>query len=496
MAPEVAAAATQAPGGTRRSSPPFSAVLGAAVGALLLFVAIKPFRDPDLWWHLIAGQQLAAGIPPWELGADWSFAADSATTWVSTQWLAEWLLHMLNEIGQWTSLAWFRALTTFVSISILAATTLRHRPVALAGFPFALATLALFVSAQVRPLQITYVGAAALSGVLLVGLREGRTPRWWIPLPGTCIWANLHGGWVLAPAILVLVASGRVLDHGWADAAARRFLLLGLAAGLSGAVTPAGVQNITAVLRVSRAASEAIIEWQPTTPMSAGGYVSFVMLGLILLGWSRSARIPSSEVVATLALLAFAWSAWRNLTPALLLLAPLVAQRLSEAFPNVGARDEPPWSVPLGISLAIGLTCVGLVAANRAPLLPTQRLPIDLAAGLTRLPPEQRVLNAYNVAGVILYFGPAGTRVAIDGRTDRYGEEFIDSYLSMQHLSGDWELMLDQLNPTSAILQEDSALAHVLVSERGWREDGRGAGFVLLSVPSSGVVDAGRVPSG
>ena len=51
-------------------------------------------------------------------------------------------------------------------------------------------------------------------------------PRWWLALPLVVLWANLHGGWILAPATLALVALGRLLDHGIRDRLARRAALL------------------------------------------------------------------------------------------------------------------------------------------------------------------------------------------------------------------------------------------------------------------------------
>ena len=84
---------------------------------------------------------------------------------------------------------------------------------------------------------------------------------------------------------------------------------------------------------------------------------------------------------------------------------------------------------------------------------------------------------------MVLKFGGEGTQVGIDGRTDRYGADYITAYTSMINLNGDWEGLLDQLAPTSALLEEEAALAHVLVAEREWVELGSENGFVLLRSP-------------
>ena len=101
-------------------------------------------------------------------------------------------------------------------------------------------------------------------------------------------------------------------------------------------------------------------------------------------------------------------------------------------------------------------------------------------------PGAQRVLNDYNVAGLVLYFAGDDDRVAIDGRTDRYGARYIEEYIGMKGLEGDVETLLDELRPTSALLKSDSPLAHVLVAEQSWTEVGREGKWVLLAAPDKG----------
>ena len=192
-----------------RPLPPFGLVVGLACGLFALVVALPPLLDGDLYWHLIAGAELAEGVSPRALGQDWSFAP-VLSPWTSTQWLAEWGFFALHSAWSWPALAFFRVLTAAVATIVLVRTTLQERCTALAAPPFlvAVGTLAAVVS-QERPQQFTFIGAAVLSGVLVPGFRSGKLPRWWVVAPLTVLWANLHGGWVLVPLILGLVALGR-----------------------------------------------------------------------------------------------------------------------------------------------------------------------------------------------------------------------------------------------------------------------------------------------
>ena len=174
------------------------------------------------------------------------------------------------------------------------------------------------------------------------------------------------------------------------------------------------------------------------------------MLALLSVGWARSQHVARSELAVSLALLVFMWAAWRNVGPGLLMLAPLVARRLSLAFPHLGARSEPRWSRPVGLVVATLMTVLALVSIpGRSPYLPDADYPVELAQQIASLAPGQRVLNDYNVAGLVLFFGGAGTQVAIDGRSDRYGGKYIEDYLDMLDLSGEWDGLLEELAPTS-----------------------------------------------
>ena len=69
-------------------------------------------------------------------------------------------------------------------------------------------------AADARPQQFTLIGSALLGGVLMRGFSTGGLPRWWLTLPSVALWANLHGGWILAPVVLGLIGMRGLLDEG------------------------------------------------------------------------------------------------------------------------------------------------------------------------------------------------------------------------------------------------------------------------------------------
>jgi hypothetical protein len=455
-----------------------------AVGLLLYGATLMKLRDVDLYWHLRAGLELLNKVPPRQVGADWSYAADPKP-WVTTQWLAEVTLRLLFAAGSWPALVAYREITASICVAILAFGTLRGRPTSLAAFPFLIAATAAIATSQERSNQATLLGAALLGPVLARGLKQGQLTRWWLLLPGTWIWANFHGGWILVPMTFAVVALSRALDHGMRDQVALKALGLGTAATLVGTLTPAGAASTLAIFRFS-AATDAIEEWQPTAPLDGLGYLTAMMAIIIIISLSRSST-PRSVVLASVVFLLFSWTAVRNVAPALLLLAPLVADRLSLAFPRVGREPEPRWSAPAGVILAATCLVAGLGMLPGRDLLPRQEYPVRLAGSIKELPGAQRVLNDYNASGLVLFLAGTDDQVGIDGRTDRYGSQYIEDYIGLKSLHGDWESMLEDLDPTCALIEEDTALAHVLVEERGWTNVGRESGYVLLVAPGPGV---------
>jgi len=192
-----------------------------------------------------------------------------------------------------------------------------------------------------------------------------------------------------------------------------------------------------------------------------------------------------------LGLLTFSVLAWRNLTPALLMLAPILtgtlARALGEPDPTPAGAPRPRLARTSAVVVALGLVASLVMAAAQNPVVDPQ-MPRGLLAKVAATSSPQRVLNTYNVAGPLLWFGgrPPHVTVGIDGRSDRYGSEYATSYQDglVQARPG-WQVLFDQLHPTAALLGGAEALGPVLVAERGWVEVGREHGWVLLRAPDA-----------
>lgn len=463
-------------------------LLGVAFVVVVLFkAASEPLVDPDAPWHVRLGSELLNGTPPTAAGHGWTFAPVDDSHWVSTQWLAELAMAWLYRLFGWNGLLLLRAVCAAALLGLLAWTLLPHRPARLAIPVFLVAgSPLLMLAVQERPQSLSFLLLVPLAWWALRIVKEGRLPSAWIALLLSVVWANVHGEWIMLPAVLTLAAIGRWVDHGVRDPVASRTIGLATASLVSGVISPGGIGTVTAVLRFHAAAGQ-IAEWQPVSLFKVSSAPLVLWAGLVVTAWARGrSRTPRSELVFVGLLLLFGLSAYRNVLPALLLTAPFVIQRADIAWqPSRSPTTvrERRWLIRAAvITGAVGVVGSLTAAAVRPPF--PKEAPVALIEQVSGRPEGSRVLPEYNESGLVLAIGGPATRTGIDGRADLFGATYISEYLTMLKAGYGWQSTLRKLNPTSAILSRKTRLAKEL-QRCSWRVQASTTTHVLL-VPTPG----------
>jgi len=301
------------------------------------------------------------------------------------------------------------------------------------------------------------------------------------------------------------VVLGRWVDHGWRDWVAVRALGLAAVVAVGASLCPLGPANLLSPLRFSQAASVDIVEWQPVTPFAVpeGGLLWIAMVLPWVLSWAFARpRPPRSQLLVVVVLVGFSLLAWRNVPVVILLLAPMLATRLADSWPSAslaaqGGRTT--WATlrPLdraGAVLALVALVVGGGLVGRFGEIPAAQ-PVTLALRIAAMPGVPRVLNDYNTAGILLFCaGPDRMKVAVDGRTERHGADYLRRYGDLMALRPGWQDLFAELDPTVALLTDRSPLAEELVRHRGWRVVAlTGSGYLLLVAPTPGKADVAPV---
>ncbi|HET9879878.1 MAG TPA: hypothetical protein VFQ81_11330, partial [Candidatus Limnocylindria bacterium] len=197
----------------RRAS---TAVVLAFFALALLPRATWPLIDPDVWWHIRAGEEVldTGAIPRVDT---WSLTA-AGQPWTSQDWLSNVLLALGYRLGPWgmTLLSLAYALLAVVAFVILWRAIDARRPqvgwlARVAWFSAALLLAGPVLGVRVQVVDLT-LGALVIL-LLWRFMTDGRR-RWPALLPLVAVaWVNLHAGWVLLFLFGGAVMVGEAVDR-------------------------------------------------------------------------------------------------------------------------------------------------------------------------------------------------------------------------------------------------------------------------------------------
>jgi len=205
-----------------------------ALALLLLDLNITPITNNDLFLHLKTGELILEthAVPRTD---DYSALA-RGRPYVAHEWLAAVVLRLVQGALGFNGLILLKAVTAIAVAALLYATSIElgAPPAAAIG---ALAFVMILAASRFmeRPHIFTYLMTATFL-LLLARRRRGTWAPLWVFVPLQIVWANLHGGFVLGPAILAVAALATLLDGacgfatrragtaGGAEAAARQAL--------------------------------------------------------------------------------------------------------------------------------------------------------------------------------------------------------------------------------------------------------------------------------
>jgi tetratricopeptide (TPR) repeat protein len=184
----------------------------AALGVLILALNATPITNNDIFLHLKTGSIiLAHGTIPHE--DDYSALA-RGRPFIAHEWLAAVVFQVVHAVGGFDGLILFKVA---VAIAVAAALYAAARTLAASAI-VAVPTLALvMVLAAARFMERPHIFSYLLTAVFLLLLARRRTgsraPMWCFALL-QCLWANLHGGFVLGPAVVLLAAGAEATEGG------------------------------------------------------------------------------------------------------------------------------------------------------------------------------------------------------------------------------------------------------------------------------------------
>jgi hypothetical protein len=448
--------------------------LVAGIGSVALTAG--PIRDPDVFWHTLVGEYFLHG-KAFPHPDPWAFTLPSAH-WHSTSWLGEIVLAATYDAGGYAGIVALRLVMALAVVAALFLLLVRGRSGWAGAVVFVLLAIPLTDYVQERPQTVSVIFCCWLAHRVRQFLLYDELPARGRFVAITYLWATVHGLFVLAPALLVLLAAGAALDGYRARAVQVRSLLLTAAlATVLCAATPMGPRLLLAPITVGSSARGFIAEWFPTQLTTLGAWAFASMLGLLLLTWARSTeRTPRAQLLLVLVLAGFGFSATRNAGPAAVLLAPLAVDAAERTWHARSSTLLLPRTPVLAVS-AVALLAA-LVSYLGHPLVATTA-PSRIAAELRHEPGNVRLLNDYNVSGYLLRESWPHIRVTIDGRADRYGHAALQAYSDAMKGDPSWRRYVAALDVDEAVLRKEQALTQLLLTN-GWHQVMTDGPWVLL----------------
>lgn len=419
-------------------------ILLSAFFVCVFAIKIFTFFDPDLGWHIRAGQIVSStnDVPRSD---PWTYTM-RGHEWIDHEWFVDLLFWELWSNDQWALVELsFLLLSLFPLLFWIA--KVRY-PIEL---PFVLlSAYMLFSVIGVRPQVISIFGFAIVAYLLRERLEKGSHERSFFLLPFIFwIWSNLHAGFAaglflfgiyLAYLLLMSLLKGDI--RGFVRTHMNSCLTF-IASLFATLCNPYGIDLWREILRgTATPLNSYIMEWQSsftvwnvTFPLYAG-----LLIGLVL-GFRRKLKGLSLLLVAIFSIFAALHS---RMIPFLLIVAIPIIREIARDFDQLLKRTPDKKVVARYIDTAIGIGIMIMLVATaysegvRSPYTPDH----DAAHTLHRILERTggNVFNEYGLGGTLILDDPSSS-VFVDGRLPHWKnndgfsafQEYLDTISKPDH---------------------------------------------------------------
>jgi hypothetical protein len=321
-----------------------------ALSVIGSFISLVPTTPNDFWWHLKAGQLVAAsGIPTTNLFA-WTLPADHP--YIYQSWLGEWLFYALFQIGGLPMTIFARNILGTLAFAMVAwESRLRSGSWRLGSLAALLAAAMTINNLNARTQNWSWLPFMATL-MILGGYTAGRLrAHWLIGLPLLMLfWVNAHGAFVMGLLVAGTFVVGetirRLLRHpralGWPQLRWLYLAVAGMFAATLANPLGIGVFGYVASLLGDEASQGLINEWQPPSPHTLAGAIFFIGVLALVVAFAFARRRPTiSDVLLVCGLAWQAFMGGRYVVWFGMAAMPIMAQSLAAPRAVFGAAGAP-----------------------------------------------------------------------------------------------------------------------------------------------------------
>jgi hypothetical protein len=441
----------------------------------------------DLGWHLAAGDLIRErGHVPFQ--DSWSFALGDKQ-WYNLSWLWDVIASVVYQYTGFGGLVFFTVACGAVIVGYLTSICLGSGASATAVCISVFAACLLYPSFATPP--NVYLAASPNTSTMLfcvVFFGECLKRTRWFLLPAMMVlWANLHGGFLLGFLVIGVFGGVALLRRDWAGF--KIFSLAGLGCLIAIFINPLGwhiYDGVTATLGHFVQAN--ITEWMSyyeniTVPGNLPRSIPGIIYILIFIGLElryRGSRgiLPEVRLLSWLFLL-LGFYQLRYMSFFFLFSAVPLALHIDRLLPRTLNH----------LQVQKALLAAGIVGACALPLTFMQIRP---ALGLPAMLSEQdaqylqthfshaRLLNNWNVGGVLIFHTHGTVPVFVDGRgATAYPDDLLRDYFKLAEWEVDeaaWDTVLAKYRIDTVLwVKAHEHLRRFLVDKRGWKEQYAGS---------------------
>jgi hypothetical protein len=431
-----------------RWEPRWLLLLVLVYGALAI-VVVRPVIDPDVWWHLRAGQWIVEHrAVPW---TDPFSTYGLGKPWIAYNWLFE-----VGLYGLYRALGLFGLLVFVVVVALAITVALR-------------ALIMRFEPRITRSATLTALGVGAMGPVLmprsylfsilfflivlhiLFSVRESKRvrPLLWLP-PLFVLWANVHIQFIyglLALALAVIesliprVVTRETRGPASRSAPLRPLVLVTLASCAATLITPYHVYLHDSILDVARQAG--MFDWIiELMAMDFRQGANWLVLGLAVGAAFLLGRQRAIEPFPALLFLAGVAPAFRSRRDVWLVTIPalvVIAASLSERAPHEGRLTWRRLGL-VGAGAALAFVAVGVardVSPRGLQAAVAREYPVAAADVVEARGYPGPLFNPYDWGGYLIWRLPQ-LPVVMDGRANVHGDARIVQSIATWYGQGAW----------------------------------------------------------
>ncbi|HTE94496.1 MAG TPA: hypothetical protein VK678_13420 [Bradyrhizobium sp.] len=450
----------------------FASVYYLSNGPLLL-------EHYDLGWHLAAGDLIRdRGNIPFQ--DPWSFTLGDRQ-WYNLSWLWDVIASVLFQYTNLSGLTLFVVACGAVIVGYLTSICLSSGASATAVCISVFSACLLYPSFATPPniyLAASPNTATMLFCVIFYGECLKRTRCFLLPVI-MVLWANLHGGFVLGFLIIGIFCGAALLRRDWVNFKIYSFAGAGCLVAIC--INPLGWHIYDGVVATLGHFVQAYItEWLSyfqniTMPGSIPGVVYILIFVGFELRYRGSSPVPLESRLLSWLFLFLGLYQFRYMSFFFLFSTVALALHIDRLLPKQLNNFEVQKSLlAAGIfgACALPMTFMQIKPALELPQMLSEQDALYLQTHFS----HARLLNHWNVGGLLIFRTQGAVPVFVDGRAaTAYPDDLLRDYFKLVELEISetaWDTVLEKYQIDTVLwVKAHEQLRRFLVDKRGWKEE-------------------------